>query len=350
MGGPLRLARLRVGHRRVGADLQCGHKAHATRAARTAAVAARRRLLDHAGADTDKGVSAPSRNRSPMSAAERARTAMGDRLKNLLPPDRAAMITGSRTATLRDNLLPSLTDEQVELASEMLAQGSGKELTSADGTPPSAHSAHSSAAAAINLLGVWLGRSERPVVAGIAGADPGVVFEAKLPFQRGGTPPNLDALLTGPEVVVAIESKLTEMLSPHSPRPWQKSISRPENLSLLGDGWRATLEDAIAGEYHASHLESGQLLRHALGVQRRHGTTPTHLIYAYWEPENPEDFPEIQRHRDEVAEFTKRVGDAAPQLHAVTHRAIIDSWDLPSAPDWLRAHCTAWRARYALTI
>lgn len=287
-----------------------------------------------------------------MSTKTDAISALADSLKGRLPEDRvAAMPTPTHTATLEDNLLPTLTHEQVELVRAQLRRGDGRELQPrSTGEPPDAHAAHSSSAAAANLFGVWLGRPDGLTIAGLTGFDAPLELEVKVPFQAGGRAPNLDALVAGTGIAVGVESKLTEMLSGHQPRVWQESISRPHNLSLLDGGWRTTLDSAIDGTYTARYLEPGQLLRHALGIQRRYGGRDTHLIYCYWEPTNADEHEVIRAHRAEIAEFAERVADSSPQFHAITHAQLVSEWDVPGAPVGVPEHCAAWRARYQLAI
>jgi hypothetical protein len=287
-----------------------------------------------------------------MNATADAKAALVTRFRELLPGDRReAMPSESHAATFDDNLLPTLNPAQIALARNYLAQGDGKELEHGPtGSPPDAHAANSSSAAAVNLFGILLDRSEFPTIAGLSGFDCPPRLEAKLAFQRGGTPPNLDVLFIGPGIVAGIESKLTESLSRHSPRTWQDSISRPENLALLIAGWRATLDDAIAGTYHAHHLEVGQFLRHALGLRRQYPDAETHLIYCFWEPANGDSIPAVLEHRAEVIDFAERVVGSEPDFHAVTHADLISEWDTNLAPRWLTDHCAAWRTRYDISI
>jgi hypothetical protein len=95
-----------------------------------------------------------------------ARTALRRALLSGLSGDRAELVdeTG-RTALFEDNLVPTLTVEQVMELREQLSSGDGRELTSAaDGARPDAHAAHSSSALAFNAFGAWLGEVVRIVV------------------------------------------------------------------------------------------------------------------------------------------------------------------------------------------
>ncbi|MEN0015847.1 MAG: hypothetical protein AAGC46_20950, partial [Solirubrobacteraceae bacterium] len=64
------------------------------------------------------------------STNSRIETALTNRLKEQLPPDRvAAFVGGTHTEQLRDNAVPSITPEHLDILRSQLAAGDGGELT-----------------------------------------------------------------------------------------------------------------------------------------------------------------------------------------------------------------------------
>lgn len=120
------------------------------------------------------------RQSSGGGTAELARAALRRALLGVLPRDRARLVGATgRTAHFEDNLVPTLTVEQVIELREQLSGGDGQELTSAaDGTRPDAHAAHSSSALAFNAFGAWLGREAALLLDGVGGFDQRLRVEA----------------------------------------------------------------------------------------------------------------------------------------------------------------------------
>jgi hypothetical protein len=285
------------------------------------------------------------------SVTQRSVDALAVRLRNALAQDRAALMTTTHIAEFRDNLVESLLPEQITALERQLKHGDGRELDPGpNGEPPDACSIRSSAVLALNAFGRWLGDEKHMSIAGISGFDQPLEVEKKLPIQRGGRPPNLDVLLAGPGIVVGVESKLLEPLSRHGSRTWQESYSRAHNLALLGGGWRSTLDAAIAGKYSTEYLDVGQLLRHALGLNKCYADRSRHLVYCYWEPTNGGEVTEVVAHRSEVAEFADRVSGSEPSFHAVTYAELLDEWSELREPAWLEGHISALRERYEVQI
>jgi hypothetical protein len=108
---------------------------------------------------------------------------------------------------------------------------------SEDGRRPDAHAAHSSSALAFNAFGAWLAFEPLLVVDGVSGFSDPVRVEARQRIFRGGRAPNLDCLLTGPTIVLGIESKLTEPLAPHLVGRWSDAYRRRSCRALLDEGW-----------------------------------------------------------------------------------------------------------------
>lgn len=272
-------------------------------------------------------------------------------LKCVLPPERAELVDEKGYAeAFEDNLVASLAQEQIEELRAQLAAGGGHELDPRDDeTRPGAHAAHSSAALAFNSFGVWLGREEELVIDGVAGFTDRLQVEARQPIFRGGCAPNLDCLATGPDVVVGVESKLTETLARHRPTPWSDAYGRWSCRALLTDGWLEALDAARTREYTPEHLDIDQLIKHALGLTKQHPGLDRHLAYVYWEPVNGDELASVRTHRQEVQALVDRIGDASPRLHTLTHTELWSEWEHSAMP-WLSTHLGLLRQRYQLAV
>jgi len=281
----------------------------------------------------------------------RARQALIDRLKALLPPDRAALVDDTgRTERFEDNLVGSLSMVQIAQVRDQLGGGDGHELEpGADGERPDAHAAHSSAALAVNAFGTWLGREAELVIDGVGGLEGPLKLEAKQRIFAGGRAPNLDCVAIGRGKIVGVESKLTETLGRHKHTKWSDAYGRPTCRALLSDGWLEALDATRAGSYKTTYLDIDQLLKHALGLSKQNPDRERHLVYVFWEPEDGDGIDEVSQHRREVEALLERVGDASPRLHALPYHQLLESWDALGVA-WLRDHVSNLRARYKVRI
>jgi hypothetical protein len=298
------------------------------------------------------GTNAPSTTTGSKSVKDLARRALIDRLRSLLTPERAALIDDSgRTDLFADNLLPSLSPEQIAELKEHLTTGDGRELDFGEaGQRPDGHAAHSSATLAFNAFGPWLGRERQLVIDGVGGFSERLRVEAKQGIFRGGRPPNLDCLAVGADVVVGVESKLTEPLARHSRRKWSDAYGRDSCRELLTAGWLEALDAARTGQYTPVYLDVSQLLKHALGLSKQNPGRERHLVYVYWEPVDGDDITEVRRHRDEIDDLRRRVGDASPRLHALPYARLWDEWEALSDLPWLGEHVLYLCHRYEVAL
>ena len=268
----------------------------------------------------------------------RACAALAARLRELVPAERLHE-NGTHTLELADAFVPTLAEEDVAWShAELAARAKGELRTSGAGTVQ-AHAAWSSTALVASAFAPWRTRPDALLLAGL-GPFTALRLEERLHIPHGGGTPNLDVALDGPDGLVGIESKLTEHLAPSRPRAWKDAYRRPAMAAALAGGWATTFRDLLDGRWVPRHLDAGQLVRHALSLRRA-----GHLVLLHWEPENADEHPEIATHRAEVAELTKRVGDAAPHLHVLTIEDLLGGWE-PHAPE----HVAALRARYVLPV
>lgn len=238
-------------------------------------------------------------------------------LKTALAPNRGALVDATgRTERFEDNLVASLSPKQIAELRAQLMEGDGRELAyGADGARPDAHAAHSSASLALNVFGAWLGREDDLIVDGVGGFTGPLRVEAKQRIFRGGRAPNLDVLVGGTDVVVGVESKLTETLERHRRPTWSDAYGRESCRALLNDGWLETLDAARTGEYQTKYLGVDQLLKHALGLRTQNPGRDLHLVYVYWEPVDGDQFDRAPQGGGCLARSSRRRTTPTPRAH-----------------------------------
>jgi hypothetical protein len=285
-----------------------------------------------------------------MSATAKAKawSALTEGLRPTLPADVAeGFVGGTHTAEFADNLVPALRPDQRDRLQAQLAAGSGGELLPTRTGKVKAHAPYSSATLAINAFGPWLDREDELRVAGLGGFTEPLEIESKQQIAHGGGVANLDVLLRGPDLVVGVESKLTETLSPHDPVTWREPYWSDEMPTLLDAPWCAVFEDSLHARWQPSRLGVEQLIKHALAI-RSNFPDPTrrHLVYVYWEPSDGAAVEEVVAHRGEVADLAARLTGADPGFHHLTYAQLLEEWEGIADP----RHLAELRARYAVSL
>lgn len=277
-----------------------------------------------------------------------AQTALARRLHALLPTGVSdQLVGGTHTRRFADNLLPTLSSERVQLLRRQLEGGAGGELTPTASGKRRAHAPYSSAALAVSALGGWVGAEHELRVAGLGGFESLISLEHKLRIAHGGGEANLDCVLTTTEMLVGIESKLTETLGPHEPVEWKRPYHAREMAGLLQGGWQQVLTASLSREWTPRYLGLEQLLKHALALNTHANGRTTHLVYRYWEPLNGDEVAEVKAHRSELAELESRVTDASPRLRAWSYDHLFAEWmDIRPEASWRTEHVLQLRARY----
>ena len=132
----------------------------------------------------------------------------------------------------------------------ILKEGSGNELYK------KFCAAHSSSALVVNTFARW---KKDPTSLNIFGNTNfnTITFEGKCSTGLGGTPPNLDILLTNDDNIIGIESKFTEYLKPKKPH-FSSSYQR-EKLPQAEDEWWSLLEKVRDGS--PQYLDAAQLIK-----------------------------------------------------------------------------------------
>lgn len=174
-------------------------------------------------------------------------------------------------------------------------------------------------------------------------------FEGTCPTGLGGTPPHLDVLACGSEVVLGVESKCTEHLGSKKPE-FADSYLKLRDSNRQSPAWIIEMEAIRAIKRAYKHLDAAQLIKHALGISNNYFGKRLTLLYIYWEPTNANSIPEIRDHRAELQEFRARVRGGSPAFHAMTYDDLWKRWEREASPAWLRAHVARLRERYDVAI
>lgn len=234
-----------------------------------------------------------------------------------------------------DNLLPELALEH--FAADLEA-GAGKELLG------KFRAVHSSAALAVNCFA--------PLRAGgvpfdLAGQQELQVegFERRLPTGLAqAQPPHLDVVASGPDGLVAIESKCLEYLSPTKAAFSDRYRTEIVDERAAGP-WYAEMLRLVAGEGPGYRwLDAAQLIKHAFGLAYK-AQRPTTLVYVFWEPMDAGLSKLFGEHRQDIADFAERVAGGTPAFESMSYFELWERWANSDDPR-LAAHVAALRGRY----
>lgn len=105
----------------------------------------------------------------------------------------------------------------------------------------------------------------------------------------------------------------------HDHSPWFDQVSAPR---LCPDRYR--------------HLDSAQLVKHALGLLSVFETRKVKLVYLYWEPRNSDQFQECVRHRAEAEDLAGRVRGCTVELLPMSYRQLWNEWEAAIPPHHLQ--------------
>lgn len=203
---------------------------------------------------------------------------------------------------------------------------------------------HSSAALAANAFGRWKTDPAKLKLLGFSGfCSP--KLEAQCRTGLGGTPPNLDVLLQSQDVVIGIESKLLEPLTPTKPH-FSLSYSRAR-LPFCEEPWWNLLERLR--RWPSAHFDAAQLVKHYLGLRKQFRTgQKVFLLYLFWKPLNAANIAEYSRHAEDIEKFQSAIPENGNvQFVAMDYLQLWDSW---SGDSELAKHANLLRQRYSVEI
>ncbi len=263
-----------------------------------------------------------------MNIADRAKHALWK--KSGLPHDPKGYVKDARL-----NLVSGVTSEMIKAD---YSEGSGQEWLT------KIRAIHSSAALAANTFGRWKTDPAKLKILGLSGFQP-PKLEAQCRTGLGGTPPNLDVLLQSSDIVIGIESKLLEPLTPTKPH-FSPSYSR-DTLPLCEESWWNLLEQVR--HWPPAHLDAAQLVKHYLGLRKQFPTgQKVFLVYFFWKPLNAANFAEYSQHAEDIEKFRIAVSESsAVQFIPMDYLQLWDSW---SGDADLAEHANLLRQRYCVEI
>ena len=235
----------------------------------------------------------------------------------------------------RLNLVPGVTLEMIKTD---YCDGSGQEWLM------KIRAIHSSAALAANAFGRWKTDPAKLKLLGFSGfCSP--KLEAQCRTGLGGTPPNLDVLLQSSDVVIGIESKLLEPLTPTKPH-FSPSYSRAR-LPLCEEPWWNLLEQLR--HWPPAHFDAAQLVKHYLGLRKQFPIgRKVFLVYLFWKPLNAANIVEYSRHAEDIERFRSAISESGNiQFIAMDY---LQLWELWSGDSELAEHANLLTQRYSVEI
>ncbi len=140
--------------------------------------------------------------------------------------------------------------------------------------------------------------------------------------------------------------------------PWQPCgvISpgyEPVIAALADESWRDLYGSFVRDPVLHGRVDVGQLVRHYLGLRRAivDGNIPSAtLLYLFWEPADETPSAEFAAHRADLQELSDRLSDATVEFAWMSYPDLWSQWNMPGAPDWLRAHVGALCERYVFAV
>ena len=202
-------------------------------------------------------------------------------------------------AAFQDNIIKGV--KEVEIAKE-LSFGKNSKVEC------QFRAIHSSLAMAVNNFAPFRAHLENLILP--IGEDYKTLeFEKKCPIWNkekvGAAQP--DVLITGSTEIIAIESKLKEILNPHN-KCFKPRYFKELNSSQKDSKYFQEMLDIKCKAISYERFNSVQLIKHAFGLINSFPDQPVTLIYLYWEPSNVEELPKKWKdvfvgHRREIEIF-----------------------------------------------
>jgi len=235
-----------------------------------------------------------------------------------------------------DNLLSTVSFADIE---EDYAGAAGHELEN------KFCAAYSSAALVANCFGPFRKDGPIPSVAGANGLT-SLCFEKRLPHGLRSEPPNLDVVIRGSDVLVAVESKCTEYL--RGKRGEFKPAYDPL-VEKMDAGWHEVFKLIRKEPDHFGGLDAAQLVKHYLGI--RHSATEHRkvLLYLFWEPLNADSFSVFAEHRRRIAEFSEIVEGSEVEFQRQSYPELRRSWSSGASPV-VSEHLSQLNKRYLVDL
>jgi hypothetical protein len=205
--------------------------------------------------------------------------------------------------------------------------------------------AYSSAALVANCFGPFRKDGPIPSVAGANGLT-SLRFEQRLRHGLRSEPPNLDVVIRGSDVLVAIESKCTEYLQ------GKRGKFKPAYDPLaekMEAGWHEVFKLIRKEPDHFGGLDAAQLVKHYLGIRCSATEHRKVLLYLFWEPLNADSFSVFAEHRGWIAEFSEIVRGSEVEFQHQSYLELWKSWSSGASPV-VSEHLCQLKKRYLVDL
>ena len=208
---------------------------------------------------------------------------------------------------------------------------------------------HSSTALAVNSFGPFKRRPGPLTLLEMSGFG-SLHFERKCPHGlRRGNVPNLAVLAESSDRILAVESKCTEYFASHTAE--FKPAYNAEILDERRDSpWFRMMCRLTEVPNAFCRLNAAQLMKHAFGLAHTFPDRSVTLLYAFWEPMNPDAFPAFSQHRAEIDRFAEQVSGSNPSFASISYPELWEGWEKSGRPEWLPAHVARLRQRYLVSV
>lgn len=237
-------------------------------------------------------------------------------------------------ASWKDNLNAGLPLSEIE---RDFGSGAGHELDR------KLRAAHSSAALVVNTFGPWRPRPSSLAIGGVTGFH-SMCFEGTCPIWPQSTPPHLDLIAQKADLLVAVESKCTEWMTPK--RASFAPVYEELKPSTSESNWTPWFEQMLRLRGTYQLFDSAQIIKHAFGLLSCHKNRSVRLIYLYWEPRNGEDWPECREHREQADDLAHKVKCSTVRLTPMSYSELWEDWQRHTPP----SHLDYLRTRYDIEV
>lgn len=239
------------------------------------------------------------------------------------------------TREISDNILPTISPEDFKTD---LENGNGNELEN------KFKAIYSSSALAVNFFGIFK-RCKCGLTFENETDFTDVQFEKKLATGLKGTSPNLDFFMKNTKIIIGVESKFLELLTPKKAsfsdsysEDFLKKIDK--NLPALLKHYKEN--DALL------YLDAAQLIKHSIGLINNKNGLNAKLVYVYWQPENANDFPIYAQHKSELEYFSERIKIVSGI--SFTHYTYLELYDIFKNFDCMKKHLEHFKKRYLISL
>jgi hypothetical protein len=235
---------------------------------------------------------------------------------------------------LNDNLFEQLSKESLDCHNS----GDGNETKDSRIRLAKMKSLHSSSAIVVNLFQYWQKKDASPIVyacrlcskypsetGSIDKSTNEIKFEEKFDISNDKPlfpfPPNIDIVIKDSQsLIYAIESKFTE---PYNNKK-HKGISQKyiDDVSFWNNGLSNLYElakEICPDNNKFQYLDAAQLIKHILGLKRKHNKNSFHLLYLWYDVIGKEGF----EHRKEIDQFAEIAKKDNIKFSQVTYQEVI---------------------------